>query len=99
MEYLPIQVVHYVSYRSEYVLLLVTARIRRTGEGNVFSLFTSGGGSGQSADRGGSGQSADGGGSSPAGWGGGGVRSVSRWGRGSGPAREGGQVQLGGGQV
>ena len=41
---------------------IVTARIRRLGEGNVFSLFTSGGGGSGPAGGGGSGQSADGGG-------------------------------------
>ena len=83
----------------------ITARIRRMGEGNVFSLFTSGGGSGPAA---GGGQVQLPGGSGPAA--GGGVRS-SCWG-GSGPAAgegagpavggvrsscRGGQVQLPGG--
>ena len=68
-----------------------TARIRRMGEGNVFSLFTSGGG--------GAGQSADGGGGVRSSWPGGWVRSSQG---GSGPAggvrsSPGGQVQPGGG--
>ena len=68
---------------------LVTARIRRMGEGNVFSLFTSAGG-------GVSGPAACGGGGSGPAAGGGGVRSGC-WGVGQVQLLGGGQVQLPGG--
>ena len=80
---------------------IFTVRIRRMGEGNVFSLFTSGGGSGQSSWRGGGQVSpaSKGGGFgqvSPAGGGG----QVSPAGRGgSGQVSWGGSVQPGGGSV